>query len=72
MSSECVCARGAAAYAEGEHEAAAGQRGSGALVLWVRGEAGVADLVDVRVFAEVLREDRGVRLGAFEAQGQGS
>jgi hypothetical protein len=69
---ECVCAGGAAAHAEGEHEAGTGQRGSGAVVLWVRAEAGVADLVYFGVLARALRKHRGVRLGAFQAQGQGS
>ena len=69
---ECVCAGGAAAHAEGEHETGTGQRGPGAVVLWVRAEAGVADLMYFGVLAQALRKHRGVRLGAFKAQGQGS
>ena len=52
----------AAAYAEGEHEAGAGERGSGAVVLGVRPEAGVADLVYFRVLGQALGEHCGVRL----------
>jgi hypothetical protein len=69
---ECVSARCAAAHAEGEHEAGAGQRGARAVVLWMRAEAGVADLVYFRVLAQALRKHCGVRLRAFEAQGQRS
>ena len=66
---EIACA---ALHAEGEHETGTGQRGPGAVVLWVRAEAGVADLMYFGVLAQALRKHRGVRLGAFKAQGQGS
>ena len=63
---ECVGPLGAAADAEGAHEARAVHCG-GTCVLGVRVEARVADVGHGGVFAEAMRQDCRVVLGAFQA-----